>query len=102
MINKNIFAGDSGYSPSPIMLTPVLNAPPGSREEIYTNEHTSTRCKVEQTFGIFTNSWMAIKRARKLFYKPEKVAKIIKASAVLHNFRLLNGYVKKLNLLQDF
>ena len=51
----------------------------------------STRCKVEQTFGLLTNIWMAIKRARKLFYDPEKVAKIITACVILHNFRLFNA-----------
>ena len=82
---------DSGYDSSLILLTPVLNAEPGSPEAGYTHEHVRTRCKIENTFGILTRSWLAINRARKLHYKPQKVAKLITACAILHNFRRMNG-----------
>ncbi|XP_031783922.1 putative nuclease HARBI1 [Nasonia vitripennis] len=85
------FLGDSGYTSSPIMLTPIQNAPEGSAEALYTSEHTRTRCQIEQTFGIYSNVWLAISRRRVLPYKPKKVALIILACAVLHNFRRLNG-----------
>lgn len=73
------------------MLTPILNAEEGSAEAVYTNEHARTRCIAERTFGIMTGVFLAIKRARKLYYQPRKVSKIIMACAVLHNFRRVNG-----------
>lgn len=84
---------DSGYTPSPTLLTPELNAPEGTPSAIYTSEHVGTRRIVEQTIGILTKSWMAIKRMRKLCYSPYAVARIINVACILHNFRRRNGYV---------
>ena len=86
-----ILQGDSGYTPSPILLTPIVNAGQGTPEADYTYEFVRTRCLVEQTFGIMTGLFLSIKRARKLYYAPEVVSKIITACAILHNFRLMNG-----------
>ena len=83
--------GDSGYTPSAILLTPILHTPEGSAAAIYTGEHVRTRCQVEQLFGILTNTFLAIKRARKLYYRIEKVSAIITACCVLHNFRRRHG-----------
>ncbi|XP_031777069.1 putative nuclease HARBI1 [Nasonia vitripennis] len=92
--------GDNGYTPSPILLTPIVDAPEGSLEAAYTHEHVSTRCKVEQCFGILTRVWLVISTARKLFYSPEKVTRIIIACAILHNYRKLNGMLDYLPPLQ--
>ena len=74
-----------------MLLTPVGDAAMGSAEAAYNYEFVHTRCLVEQTFGILKNMFMSIKRARKSYYAPEKVSKIITACAVLHNFRLMHG-----------
>ena len=73
------------------MLTPITGNNLTAAEIRYNTDLVNTRCKVEQTFGILSNTWIAIKRARKIYYDPEKAAKIIKACCVLHNFRKLHG-----------
>ncbi|XP_008212693.2 putative nuclease HARBI1 [Nasonia vitripennis] len=83
--------GDSGYTVSPVLLTPILDAQPGTPEAAYTTEHVRTRCRVEQTIGIFTNVWRVLKRARKLHYTPNKLARITNACAILHNYRRRHG-----------
>ncbi|XP_016843061.1 uncharacterized protein LOC107981538 [Nasonia vitripennis] len=58
-----------------------------------TYDHVSTRCRVEQTIGMFTNIWRVIKRARKLMYEPQKFAEIVNACAILYNYRRRHGIV---------
>ncbi|XP_031779801.1 putative nuclease HARBI1 [Nasonia vitripennis] len=69
--------GDSGYARSSTLLTPILDAPEGTPAHVYTEEHVHTRCKVEQTIGIFTGTWKVISRSRKLYYRPRKVWMLI-------------------------
>lgn len=83
--------GDSGYSPSPVLLTPIRNAQPGSADYRYTREFGRTRCVVELLFGDLSNIFICSSRRRVLYYLPEKAAKIILSVAVLHDFRLRNG-----------
>lgn len=73
------------------MLTPILNAQPDTPNARYTSEHTSTRSMVERTFGMVTKKWFGVNRARKLYYTPEKVTKIVIAAFIIHNFRRANG-----------
>ncbi|OXU25025.1 hypothetical protein TSAR_005276 [Trichomalopsis sarcophagae] len=80
-----------GYARSSTLLTPILDAPERTPAYVYTEEHVHTRCKVEQTIGILTNTWKVISRSRKLYYKPRKVWMLINAAAILHNFRLMHG-----------
>ncbi|XP_031779825.1 putative nuclease HARBI1 isoform X1 [Nasonia vitripennis] len=89
--NRYYIIGDSGYTPSRVLLTPDLNAAEGSPAHVYTLEHVRTRCIVERTIGILTNVWLVIDRSRKLHYSPEAVVNIIHACAVLHNFRRRQG-----------
>lgn len=83
--------GDSGYTPSPILLTPIRETQAGSPESLYTNEHCRTRSIVERLFGDENNTYLCVNRKRVLHYKPRKATKIILSCAVLHNFKLLNG-----------
>ncbi|XP_032456103.1 putative nuclease HARBI1 [Nasonia vitripennis] len=53
--NRYYIIGDSGYTPSRVLLTPDLNAAEGSPAHVYTLEHVRTRCIVERTIGILTN-----------------------------------------------
>lgn len=89
--------GDSGYSPSPILLTPIRNDAPGSVDAIYTTEFCRTRCVVERLFGDFSNIFICSSRRRVLYYKPGKAAKIILSTAMLHNFKLRNGVRQELH-----
>ena len=73
------------------MLTPIKNAPEGSPEAQYTQDHVRTRCKIEQSFGVISNVWLAMSRRRTLHYTPHKASLIVQACAVLHNFRKLHG-----------
>lgn len=84
-------SADSGYFTSPILLNTVNGAGEGTPEYNYNSDIRSVRSTVERTFGVQSNQWRCISRSRKLCYQPKKVSKFIKASAVLHNFRLLRG-----------
>ncbi|OXU19259.1 hypothetical protein TSAR_012311 [Trichomalopsis sarcophagae] len=91
--NNYYILGDSGYTLSPVLLTPILDAAEGTPEAAYTYDHVRTRCRVEQTIGMFTNIWRVIKRARKLLYQPQKFADIVNACAILYNYRRRHGIV---------
>ncbi|OXU21848.1 hypothetical protein TSAR_009630, partial [Trichomalopsis sarcophagae] len=66
------YAGDSGYARSPTLLTPIFDAPEGSPASFYTVEHSQTRCQVERTIEILTETWKIISRSRKPYYTPYK------------------------------
>ena len=83
--------GDSGYTPSATLLTPVLNTVQGSPASQYTFEFLTSRCKVEQTIGMLTNVWRVLSRTRTLSYSPDKVAQFINSAIILHNFRRKYG-----------
>ncbi|KAJ8668916.1 hypothetical protein QAD02_000175 [Eretmocerus hayati] len=85
--------GDNGYNPSLVLLTPIENAPEGSPEAQYTAEVCQTRSLVERTIGSLSGTWRCVNRGRKLCYSSEKVAKMVMASAVLHNFSKFHGHL---------
>lgn len=85
--------GDSGYTLSPILLTPFANPVAGSPQAKFNDALRKTRCNIEQCFGILSNVFRCISRSRKLCYKPKKVAKFVTVCAILHNFRKLHGWV---------
>ncbi|KAJ8918523.1 hypothetical protein NQ315_015230, partial [Exocentrus adspersus] len=51
-IGSFFLLGDSGYALERYMLTPVLNAAPGSPEERYTLRHCQIRNRIERVFGV--------------------------------------------------
>lgn len=79
------FSGDSGYPLRPWLLTPILDAVPGSREEIYTRRHIQARNCIERCFGLLKSRWRCLLRHRTLHYHPVKAGKIVLACSVLHN-----------------
>ncbi|CAG4976707.1 unnamed protein product [Parnassius apollo] len=79
------FLGDSGYPLRPWLLTPIVNAKPGSAYEHYTNMHCLTRNTVEWCIGVLKARWRCLLAHRVLHYNHHMVAKIINACAVLHN-----------------
>ncbi|KAJ8679222.1 hypothetical protein QAD02_015009 [Eretmocerus hayati] len=83
--------GDSGYASSAVLLTPIENAAENTPESLYTQEHCRARCIVERTIGAVNGVFLACSRSRKLYYRPETVAEIVTACAILHNFRKAHG-----------
>ncbi|CAG4952586.1 unnamed protein product [Parnassius apollo] len=77
--------GDFGYPLRPWLLTPIVNAEPGSAYENYTNMHCLTRNTVERCIGVLKARWRCLLVHRVLHYNHHMVAKIINACAVLHN-----------------
>ena len=73
------------------MLTSKVRAAANTPEYVYTQEIAKTRCIIERLFGIVSNTCRSISRQRTLSYNPQKVARIIQAACIFHNFRKLNG-----------
>jgi hypothetical protein len=67
------------------MLTPIVDAAPGSAEDFYTKRHCAARNRVERTIGLLKARWRCLLKDRVLHYKPEMVAKMVNACCVLHN-----------------
>ncbi|CAK1597621.1 unnamed protein product [Parnassius mnemosyne] len=80
--------GDSGYPQRPWLMTPILNAPHGSREELYTTRHVQARTCIERCFGLLKTRWRCLLRDRVLHYHPNVASKITLACCVLHNISL--------------
>ncbi|KAJ8944584.1 hypothetical protein NQ314_009455 [Rhamnusium bicolor] len=64
--------GDSGYPQQPWLMTPVLNAVPGSPEEQYNNVHAAARNCVERCFGVLKGRFRCLLGELTLRYSPEK------------------------------
>lgn len=77
--------GDSGYPQREYLMTPILDAPPGSPEEHYTRIQCVARNTVERTIGVLKNRWRCLLSHRVLHYHPNTAAKIVNACCVLHN-----------------
>ncbi|CAK1591151.1 unnamed protein product [Parnassius mnemosyne] len=80
--------GDSGYPQRPWLMTPILNAPHGSREKLYTTRHVQARTCIERCFGLLKTRWRCLLRDRVLHYHPNVASKITLACCVLHNISL--------------
>ncbi|XP_023248179.1 putative nuclease HARBI1 [Copidosoma floridanum] len=83
--------GDSGYTVSPILLTPLLNAAPNTPERRFSDALRGARCVVEQTFGIIKEIFRCLNKDRSLDYDPLFACEIVKACGVLYNFLRHNG-----------
>ncbi|XP_035457948.2 putative nuclease HARBI1 [Spodoptera frugiperda] len=80
--------GDSGYPQRSWLMTPVLNAAPGSRAEVYTTRHVQARNCIERCFGVLKARWRCVLKDRVLHYHPHVASKIVMACCVLHNIAL--------------
>ncbi|XP_045456070.1 putative nuclease HARBI1 [Melitaea cinxia] len=80
--------GDSGYRQRPWLMTPILNAAPGSREEMYTTRHIQAKNCIERCFGLLKARWRCLLKHRTLHYHPHVASKIVLACCVLHNIAL--------------
>uniref|UniRef100_A0AAR2JGW4 Putative nuclease HARBI1 n=1 Tax=Pygocentrus nattereri TaxID=42514 RepID=A0AAR2JGW4_PYGNA len=83
--------GDSGYPLKRWLLTPFPN-PQSTEERRYNDVHTLTRSVVERTIGLLKGRWRCLDASGgRLLYNPEKVCRIVRACAVLHNMAQQNG-----------
>lgn len=85
---ETIFSGDSGYPQRPWLMTPILNAVRGSREELYTIKHVQARGCIERCYGLLKARWRCLLKDRVLHYHPNVASKITMACCVLHNMFL--------------
>ena len=85
------FAGDSGYTQSPYLLTPINEAQEDTPAFAYSQVIRRTRCRVEQLFGIWKEVLRCLNSERILHYGPDFAAQIIRASAVIYNFLRHHG-----------
>ncbi|CAB3222835.1 unnamed protein product [Arctia plantaginis] len=83
--------GDSGYPQRPWLMTPILNAVGGSREERYTQKHVQACNCIERSFGLLKARWRCLLRDRALHYHPHVASSITMACCVLHNIALQAG-----------
>ncbi|XP_049886672.1 putative nuclease HARBI1 [Pectinophora gossypiella] len=83
--------GDSGYPQRPWLMTPILDAAPGTAEANYNEKHMTARVVIENTFGRLKNRWRCLHKDRVLHYRPVKCARIILACCVLYNLGLNFG-----------
>lgn len=80
--------GDSGYPQRPWLMTPILDATPGSAQAFYNEKHMKARVVIENTFSRLKNRWRCLHKDRVLHYKPLKCAHIILACSVLRNIMI--------------
>lgn len=80
--------GDSGYPQRPWLMTPILNAVPGSVEDTYTQRHVQARNCIERCFGLLKSRWRCLLRHRTLHYHSTVAGNIVLACCVLHNMAL--------------
>ncbi|KAG2214626.1 hypothetical protein INT45_003978 [Circinella minor] len=88
--------GDSGYALSKRLLTPYKEpAMRGNDDNKNFNEmHSSARVAIENTFGIWKGRWRYLKGIPLQLRNDNEfhyLNRIVKATAVLHNFLLLNN-----------
>lgn len=86
--------GDSGYPLKPYLLTPILNAEPGTREFCYTTRHVKARNCVERCNGVLKARFRCLSSDRNLRYQPNFVGQIINACVILHNISVRGQLVE--------
>lgn len=93
-MSEDIFIriGDNGYTPSSILLTAVAGAQRGTPEYRFSDTLRRTRCRSEQTFGIWKQIMRCINGERCLVYEPHFGADIVLCAGVLYNFLRHHGY----------
>ncbi|KAI4455790.1 hypothetical protein MML48_9g00001729 [Holotrichia oblita] len=77
--------GDSGYPQQCCLMTPIVNARPGTPQFNYTQAQMRARNCVEKCTGVLKGRFRCLSNERKLRYSPDKVAQIIISCGVLHN-----------------
>ncbi|KAF2892598.1 hypothetical protein ILUMI_13574 [Ignelater luminosus] len=77
---------DSGYPLESWLLTPMVDAQPGTPEARYTLRHSQTKNVIERCNGLLKMRFRCL--SKKLLYHPIQVGKIVYAAVVLHNLAI--------------
>ena len=85
LTGKGILLGDQGYPCLPYLITP-LQDPQTPAEKRFNISHRSTRASIERALGVLKRRFPELTTT--LQYTPEKSAKIIIASVILHNIAI--------------
>ncbi|XP_045500757.1 putative nuclease HARBI1 [Colias croceus] len=86
--NEKLLVGDSGYSQTRYMMTPLPENTPSTRgEKLYQESQIRTRNVIERTFGIWKRRFPILSKG--INVKLRRVPGIIVATAVLHNIAIL-------------
>ncbi|XP_023310408.1 putative nuclease HARBI1 [Anoplophora glabripennis] len=80
--------GDSGYPQQCYLMTPIIDAAPGTPEFAYTQAQMRARNCIERCIGVLKGTFRCLMAERKLRYQPQKVGHIVIACSVLHNIRM--------------
>lgn len=75
------------------MLCPIIDAERNTPEWEYTTLLRRTRVTVEQTIGIFKQTFRCLHSDRSLHYNPRFAAQIIQACGVMYNYLRHYGLV---------
>lgn len=67
------------------MMTPILDAAPGTPEAFYTDLHVHARNIVERTIGLLKARFRCLLVHRVLHYAPDVAGCIVNACVILHN-----------------
>lgn len=81
---EGILLGDSGYSCTKFLLTPLLH-PQSSPENRYNSAHRRGRCIVERTFGIWKRKFSVLSADSRIRLRIDSVMNVCCACAYLHN-----------------
>ncbi|KAL4030930.1 hypothetical protein IC575_009185 [Cucumis melo] len=57
---------------------------PRGMKEVFNHRHSSLRCTIERTFGVWKNRWRIVRQMHSFPF--DKQVKIVVASMALHNF----------------
>lgn len=74
------------------MMTPILNADPGSPEAYYTEKHIKAQNIIERTIGVLKTRFRCLLVHRVLHYQPQVAGCIANACVILHNINNNNKY----------
>nr|XP_033800734.1 putative nuclease HARBI1 isoform X2 [Geotrypetes seraphini]XP_033800741.1 putative nuclease HARBI1 isoform X3 [Geotrypetes seraphini] len=86
MYGQGWLLGDAGYGCRPWLLTPVTH-PKTPAEKRFNEAHISTHSVIERTFRALKSRFRCLDKASgALQYCPLKVAEIVLACCILHNF----------------
>ena len=74
--------GDNGYACTPFLQTPYAH-PQTTSGEGFNEAHKTTRCIIEQTFGLLKRRFHVLHSEIRMV--PDRVCTIVAACFVLHN-----------------
>lgn len=84
--DSNFILGDSNFSSTNVLLTPIMNTDAGSTEERYNTAHKHAHSIIHRAFIVLKARFGCLRRV--LHYNPSAAGRIIYACMILHNICL--------------